>query len=674
MADESGSLFRGAGFAVPGQAPTAPGSLFTAAGLKLPGENPASTVTPAADWPAGAVDFVVMPGTGRRIYVDDKGHPLRAADEHVKPTLEDRIIEIQRATSPAEVALKAARSTGQSIGKSYDAAIELANSGRADLAAGHYAPSFPSTDPATWSGGGLLKTAAGAAGVPLSPLSGALDALVEQPLAHVTGNPEFASRAALVVGGKSLKPPTSAALATTKALAPSAQAVNALVKTIGPENVLSAAERLRANPRLSLMDVSDPVRTMAQGLIDPAQAKAQEILTNAVRQRTASSPAAVNAAYTEAMGSAPDVVKMVEGLKETARNAGREAIQPALKNAKPVDVTPVITAIDKELKPGITAMLDPGTRLPLSDLQTELVRFKSQLTDGRNIVFDPQKLHDIQSRMGDMAFQLSKSSDAKQRMLGSQLRNFNEKLIDQIDTASNGAYRPARAKFKDAKDIHEAFDAGFDTLKNRAGLTGLEDRPEALRDWIKAATPEEIAARQLGTRADIDQKIRGVKNQALAGTNITSIEYNREKLAALFGKKETDRLVRAMEDARDEATTNAKLIANSKTAETLAGQKALEIRKVGGGNPLQYVAPVAAELLGQSAGLPGVGGTAVVAAGLAHRAGQYVNKQRDIARNIAFAKAASASGPAREQTINALLSHPKVIRALQKSGNALAIP
>ncbi|MBR0801423.1 hypothetical protein JQ615_39360 [Bradyrhizobium jicamae] len=65
-----------------------------------------------------------------------------------------------------------------------------------------------------------------------------------------------------------------------------------------------------------------------------------------------------------------------------------------------------------------------------------------------------------------------------------------------------------------------------------------------------------------------------------------------------FGNNEADRLIRNLEDARDMATTNAKLLANSKTAETLAGQKALAVPEVKGGNPLTYVAPVAAEILG----------------------------------------------------------------------------
>lgn len=453
--------------------------------------------------------------------------------------------------------------------------------------------------------------------------------------------------------------------AIAESLSPSSQAVNALVKAIGPENVPAAVERLKANPRLAVADVSDPVRTMTQGLVDPAQPAAQNAISEAVKNRLQSAPEATNSAYTAAMGPSPNVVTMVEGLKERARAAGREAIQPAIENAKPVDVSPVISAIDEKLQPGINAMLDPKSQLPLSDLQQELARFKQQLTTGSGEqLFDAQRLHRVQSDIGDQAYQLSKSPDPKDRLLGSQLRDMNEKLIDQIDEATSGAYRPARQKFADAKDISAAFESGFATLKNRQGLTGaLEDTPDALRAWMKEATPEEVVARRLGTRADIDQKINGVKNAALAGETITRIEYNKDKLRTLFGDNEANRLIRSMEDARDQSVTNNKLIANSKTAETLAGQKTLAVPKVGGGNPLSYAAPIAAELLGEGYGLPGAGFAGMAALKGAHMGIQKLGQMNALARNTEFAKAAMATGSARQALISRLISHPKVVRA-----------
>lgn len=514
---------------------------------------------------------------------------------------------------------------------------------------------------------GLIETVEGPGNIMASKTPSTSEALIPSAvnMAGLVSGTEFPR-----VGGAAL-----AEKALSK-VAPSTTAVNKLVEAIGPENVPSVINRLNENPRLAVADVSDPVRTMTQGLIDPAQPKAQNVIAGAVKERMKGATQAANDAYTEAMGPSPDVPAMVEGLKARAREAGQKAIQPALENAKAVDVSPVVAAIDEKLQPGIQAMLNPKTQLPLSDLQQELLRFKQELTaPSGETLFDPMRLHRVQSDMGDRAFQLSQSASGKERALGKDLRNFNEKLIDQIDDASGGAYRPARQQFKDAKDVSSAFESGFDTLKNRHGLTGaLEDSPGALQNWMKDATPEEVVARRLGTRADIAQKINGVKNGALAGEVITRIEYNKDKLRILFGEKEANRLIRNMEDTRDIATTNAKLLANSKTAETLAGQKALEVPKVGGSNPLNYVAPVAAELLGQGAGLPGVGfGASLVLKG-AHMAGQKFNQMNALARNAEFARNALAAGPARKETINALLAHPKVVRALKKSANALTAP
>lgn len=466
-------------------------------------------------------------------------------------------------------------------------------------------------------------------------------------------------------------------------VAPSTRAVNALVEAVGPENIPAAINRLQHNPRLTLADVSDPVRTMAQGLIDPAQPKAQNAIVDAVKARAATRLEATNTAFTKAMGPAPDVIKMVEGLKEKARAAGREAIQPALANAKAVDVTPVIVAIDKEVQPGIAAM---KSGLPLSPRQEELWRLRNQLVDSEtgDQAIDPKRLHEIQSRTGDLAYQYQKSPDGKTKNVGNGLRDVNEKLVDAIDEASGGAYRPARAKFKDAKDISEAFESGFDTLKNRSGLSGaLEDSPQAFREWMKNASDEEVVARRLGTRADIDQKINSVKNGALKGETIAAIPYNQEKLRALFGDNEANRLIRVMKDSADEAATNAKLLVGAKTAETQAGQRALEVPKV---EPFQLgsltqamvpsaLADIAAQYMGAA---PFVTATGLVASGLTagtiKKGIQSLKATNALARNAEFAKRALATGSSRDETVRALLSHPKVVRQLNKSSNALAAP
>ena len=484
--------------------------------------------------------------------------------------------------------------------------------------------------------------------------------------------------------------PKAAGATIAEKVAPASQAVNKLVDAIEPQNVPAVVNRLKEDPTLTLADASPTVRQLTQGLIDPAQPKAQNTITSAINERIASRRGEAEHAYTQTMGPNPNVPDMVEGLKERARQAGREAIQPALENAKLVDTTPVIAAIDAKLQPGVNPLLSPKSELPLSAEQEALARFKQQLITGSGEqLFDAKRLHQVQSEIGDQAYQLSKSPDPKDRFLGGQLRDMNEKLIDQIDAATEGAYRPARQKFKDAKDISEAFESGFDTLKNRQGLGGaLEDSPDAFRQWMKTATPEEVVARRLGTRADIDRKINGVKNGALAGETVTKIPYNQEKLKMLFGDQEASRLIRLMENSSDKSATNAAILGGSHTARIQAGQKALAVPEVGakGGNALQNLGMgaglaegasyLAAPFLG--AYLPGLGTMAAVAGrGIGWAASRGVQKGLQLnalARNAEFAKQALGTGATRQNTINALLSHPKVVRELQKSSNALTAP
>jgi hypothetical protein len=138
---------------------------------------------------------------------------------------------------------------------------------------------------------------------------------------------------------------------------------------------------------------------------------------------------------------------------------------------------------------------------------------------------------------------------------------------------------------------------------------------------MQNASPEEIAARQLGTRADIDQKINGMRFATRHGTDIPDVNYNQQKLGMLFGQQPAAQIIQHMNDIRDEAVTNSKLLANSKTAETLAGQKALAVPPVEPfklGSITGSLMPSAmAEVLAESQGIPpGITGAAMLAGGV----------------------------------------------------------
>ncbi len=647
------SIFEEAGLKTPSASEASDGSLFSSAGFKLPAS--ADNKESGADDVDANLLKIYAPGTPEyeaRI----KKYPIQKAS-----TWLDSLAEFNKKTDPVTVIPSIVKAVAVP-------AWEAVKSGGQTAAEGYR--QIRGNQPAA----GVGNVALGGLTALTSPLIGAQSAVGEQ-VTKLTGSPETGERAALVTG---LVSPVKGSSAAAKELVRT-NALNKLVEHIGPENVPAVVERLKSNPRLAPMDLSDNVRTSVQGMIDPAQPRASEAVTSAVRNRMASRLDNANHAFTEQLGPTPNAPALLNSIKEHVQKVGKESIEPVVAKAKPVDVSPVIEAIDAKLKPGITAMLDPGTRLPLSDIDQKLVRIKSQLTDGGNQVFDAAKLHKIQSDLRAEAQGLINSASGADRNLGHQMMNMRGKLVDAIDKSAGGEYRPALKQYREAKQIDEAFDAGFDTLHNRPGRKGLEDRPDSFAQWMDNASKEEIAARQLGTRLDIDQKINGVRHGAGRGEAITTIPYNKEKLGLLFGKKEADRLAQLMDDAALEAHTNSRVIANSKTAETLAANKAMKVRDV---EPfqmkgaLQSLMPSAMAEIGASyAGLPpGIAGPTIFAAsggaGLLKKLGQKAGSAYDRARNLEYARAASASGNKLFPIINDLMSHPDVVRQLKKSGNA----
>jgi hypothetical protein len=107
---------------------------------------------------------------------------------------------------------------------------------------------------------------------------------------------------------------------------------------------------------------------------------------------------------------------------------------------------------------------------------------------------------------------LTTSATGSDRRLGRELATVQDSLVNQIDQATAGKYRPARAQFRTDMQVMDAFDKGSEILQNRATKAGLrEDTPDAWREWTGNASPEELKAAQLGARSMIEQKIGGLR-------------------------------------------------------------------------------------------------------------------------------------------------------------------
>jgi len=236
-------------------------------------------------------------------------------------------------------------------------------------------------------------------------------------------------------------------------------------------------------------------------------------------------------------------------------------------------------------------------------------------------------------------------------LAGNSIGNIRNDLVDRIDQATGGKFKPAQAQYADDLDVQNAFNKGLEVFQNRAGQAGLQDRPEYWRAAISDMSPDELAALKQGVRVAADQKIGSVRNAARAGTAITDSDMNTDKLAAILGEKEAGQLTQRMADEQRIAQTNSLLFQGSQTEPRRQGAMATAVRQV---------APLSMEIgLPTFAGLTDHHMTAAAMAGLAlaRRGAGWLGQRSDLARNNLLADYLSASGPNVSPVMGALNAH-----------------
>jgi hypothetical protein len=158
--------------------------------------------------------------------------------------------------------------------------------------------------------------------------------------------------------------------------------VNTLVRDIGRENLPAFINRMRANPSLAPMDVAPGVQTRAIGIAKGEPSPGQTHLFDTVAERVRDRREAVRNAYGGTIGEVPNTVELLDKMKADARAVGQQQIEPALKGAGPVDVTPVVKAIDEEVGPYTIRALQKGRQPPqgLNPTQQRLLQLRQELT------------------------------------------------------------------------------------------------------------------------------------------------------------------------------------------------------------------------------------------------------------------------------------------------------
>lgn len=278
-------------------------------------------------------------------------------------------------------------------------------------------------------------------------------------------------------------------------------------------------------------------------------------------------------------------------------------------------------------------------------------------------------VHGVQSKLREEASNLSKSATGSDRNMGGSLHDARDKLVEQIDKAAGGAYRPALKQYADSKAIDEAFKEGFSVFSNPSGAEAMiANHPDMWKKWMEGASDTEKRAVAQGILFGANNKIMNTRR----GMDVPENSYAHERISSVVGKPNADEIVRRLGDWRDIAETDNLLTKNSATAVRQAGQEARSVREPRSGHDiLQSLMPAAvvggaAHLAsGGSPILSTIGGLGAIGAG---KAANVMGKAHDISSNKAYAQWASATGQKKEDLIAAL----RAMADKQNPGNRLS--
>lgn len=526
----------------------------------------------------------------------------------------------------------------KSVGESADSAVNMMKSGGENIAQGRTAT-------------GVGQLGLGAISYPLSPITGGIHQFVEKPVTELTGNPDIGARAGLVAGSALPLVPTTRAISRRL---PTNAAIEAITSSVTPTELAEGLQRLKSNPRLSIMDVFPSVKQMGQKLI-LTEGTHQNRFVKFIEDRIGSRRGAIEDAVTDTAGVAPNVLLKLNQLKSNIKDAGKE-INPVIESAAPVDVSEVIANIDRKLRPGITSVISAGEPLPLGDIQKGLKDIRKYLTNDKTQRIDAASLHDFQSAIRATADKLSNSPDGKDRSLAYHLMNTRNDLVNAIETAAPG-YRAKLAKYRDEYQVQDAFDKGYLITKNRPGQ--WDDRPEFWEQWIKGASKEEREAAREGARVALGDSINAVRGAGRKAMDIPETPFNRQKLELLFGKKEIDEMASRLADERGMSEVNSDTIKNSQTAMRMKANSKVDLpeRKDGG------VTAQLAILAEAAGGIPGAGAAVMAPKVLGWAKHKYVDLPLAKAKNEKLTDLLTSTGENRAaliQMLEASLPQPKL--------------
>lgn len=532
------------------------------------------------------------------------------------------------------------------------------------------------------------KSATGVGKVGLGVLSGLsaipsaiIDNVATKPATEITGSPDIGDRVGLIAGAAI--PLVPSARAVSSAL-PKNKALKTLVDSIGIDKLPDVVRQMKENPRLTPADLSPKVKQDTQNLF-VTDGPHVNYLANTVEQRLASAKGAVENAMDTHLGGTVNAADKIDQLSNNIKKVGATQINPVLKATKPVDLTPVIDHIDSVLKPGVTHVIsNPENMLPYDKVQKMMQRYRDVMTNDKTVLTNPDVLNKLQSGMRRNAEGLLKSIDPEAKAMGHALYQLREKVIDAvgkagpqtIDKEGNAIsyYRAGLSKYRDENHIADALEEGHDSILTNSKQ--LLDRPEFFKRKVAGYTAEEKEAAKEGARIAIDTQINGFKHAARRGTDVGEVDFNRQRIEALFGKEEAEKLFTKLTHERAIADTNNKLVQGSQTAMRTASKEAFALPTPSDVGKTMLPAAVMEGASMLATGQPLLGSGAYLGAKGVLAAKDAVKMALARNHNARYAKyALPTEGPDRDQLIqslDAIANRPPKQSLIRRGAGALA--
>lgn len=340
---------------------------------------------------------------------------------------------------------------------------------------------------------------------------------------------------------------------------------NARGMPVGASRVLSKTLTPDAEARLGKFGPEAFLAEATPGTFGAAQGVAtrpgagQAALVNAYDARNAGTNARLASELDRNVGFA-SVPSDIERTISNTRAAIGTQYDQALRSAPPVDVRPIVQRLD-----GMIASEAGAPRKVLEEI-------KGYLQSNGQLKSSAAELHNVREAIDDL---IKKNADQPTAVRVASI------FRREIDSQMSPQVKALDAKIQELARQQEALNLGGQVLG-----TGKEAlRPQELAEIIASGMDKKApmsagqqSALRIGTRAELDRVVGTSANDAAALKRVVQSEgdWNRAKLAQVFGQSEADGILRSIDKEAAFQRAYTKMIENSQTAQRTGGQKLVE--------------------------------------------------------------------------------------------------